>query len=103
LGILSGSGRTGGDLHDHSVRVSLDFVDTLFAHLQTHDIAKLAIKRPGLADAGSVAANSVLTVDWTVGRFRGVIATIVRRLGEDAQRYVQPNKLSVYGQDELSL
>jgi hypothetical protein len=38
----------------HSARVSLDFVGTLFAHQQTHDIAKLAIRRPGLAYAGSV-------------------------------------------------
>lgn len=29
---------------------------TLFAHLQTHDIAKLAISRPGYADAGSASA-----------------------------------------------
>jgi len=36
-----------------SARVSLNFVGTPLAHLQTHDIATLAIRRPGLADAGS--------------------------------------------------
>jgi hypothetical protein len=33
--------------------VSIGFVGTLFAHLQTHEIAKLAIRRPAPADAGS--------------------------------------------------
>jgi len=37
---------------------SLDFVGTLFAHLRTHNIAKLAIRRPGLADAGSASQPS---------------------------------------------
>jgi hypothetical protein len=36
---------------------TLAFVSTLFAHLQTQDTAKLSIRRPGLADAGSVAAT----------------------------------------------
>jgi hypothetical protein len=39
-----------------SAIVSLDVVGTLFARVQTHDIAKLAIRPPGLADAGSVDA-----------------------------------------------
>jgi hypothetical protein len=34
-------------------RQVLYFVGTLFAYLQADDIAKLGIKRPGLADAGS--------------------------------------------------
>ena len=36
-----------------SARVFRDFVGTLFAHLQTPDVAKLAIRLLGLADAGS--------------------------------------------------
>lgn len=39
-----------------SARVSIGFVCTLFARLQTHDIAKFGLKRPGLTDAGSIAA-----------------------------------------------
>jgi hypothetical protein len=39
-----------------SARVSLESDGTLIAHLKTQDIAKLAIKWYGLADAGSVAA-----------------------------------------------
>jgi len=33
----------------------LRFVGTLLAHLQTHDIPKPAIRRAGLADAGSAS------------------------------------------------
>jgi len=44
----------GGDLPDPVLsEFPSTFVGTLFAHLQTHDITKLAIRRPGLADAGS--------------------------------------------------
>jgi hypothetical protein len=39
------------------------FLGTLPAYLQTHDIAKFAIRRPGLADAGSVAATQAHILD----------------------------------------
>jgi len=37
----------------YSARVSLDFVGTLAARLQTNDVAKLEMRRPGMVDAGS--------------------------------------------------
>jgi hypothetical protein len=40
-----------------STEVSLDFLGTLPAYRPPHDIAKLVIKRPRLADAGSVATT----------------------------------------------
>ena len=40
------------------VWVALHFLGTLPAHRPAHDIAKLAIRRPGLADAGSAYRSS---------------------------------------------
>ncbi len=43
-----------------STRVALPDFGTLLAHWPRRDIAKFAVMRPGLADAGSVAATSPL-------------------------------------------
>jgi len=53
-----------------SARDSLDFVGTLFVHLQTHDIAKLAIRLPGLTDAGPGASILSPTMVRRYGVFR---------------------------------
>jgi len=47
------TGRARGTSRPLSAWVALHFPGTLFAHPPRHDIEKLAIARPGLADAGS--------------------------------------------------
>ena len=60
-----------------SARVSLDFVGTPFAHLQTHDIAKFAIRRPGLADAGSTHSISHLASFFWSARCEALVSNPV--------------------------
>jgi hypothetical protein len=50
-----------------SARVSLAFVGALFAHLQAHENVKLATRRPGLADAGSVSSSRIESISVRIG------------------------------------